>query len=40
MARGDPDPQCRRADGELQWGNKLDSLSIDAGMHSRWGLDL
>jgi len=40
MARGDPDPQYRRADGEFQWGNKLDCLAIDAGMHSRWGLDL
>jgi hypothetical protein len=40
MARGDPDPQCRGPDGELQWRNKLDCLAIDAGMHSRWGLDL
>ena len=40
MARGDPDPQCRRADGELQWGNEFDCLAIDAGMHGRWGLDL
>ena len=39
MARGDPDPQCRRADGEFQWGIELDCLAVDAGMHSRWGLD-
>ena len=39
VARGDPDPQCRRADGEFQWGIELDCLAVDAGMHSRWGLD-
>ena len=40
MARRDPDPQRRRADGELQWRIKLDCLTIDAGMHGGWGVDL
>ena len=40
MARGDPDPQRRRPDVELQWANKLDCLAVDTGMHSCWGLDL
>jgi len=35
MARGDPDPQRRRADGGLQWRVKLDCLTIDAGVDSR-----
>jgi hypothetical protein len=34
MARGDPDSQRRREDGELKRGDKLDCLAIDAGMHS------
>ena len=40
MACGNPHPQGRAADGELQRANKVDCLSVDAGVHNRWGLDV
>lgn len=40
MARGDPDPQRRRAEVKRQRGNKFGCLAVDAGMRSRWGLNL
>ena len=40
MARGDPNPQCRRPDSEFKWANQFDRLTIDTSMHTVWGLDL